>query len=221
MISLEAGKFIREWSTGPWLRLAHIDRYSSIPVLKKESVAEHSFFTALYAYVLALQTGANVNDVLARAVVHDLDEALTGDFIRPFKYSSPDLKKILHESVDYALTRALAGYSIGHIIKLKWCKAKDDSLEGQIVHLADLWSVVVYARREYILGNNFARSILDEVATWLASADWCKALAPYAQAISALARNAADEFEGKHVRLGAIKELQDPYHEDLVTRRKP
>jgi hypothetical protein len=96
-----------------------------------------------------------------------------------------------------------------------WENAKGDD-EGAIVHLADFWSVVIYARREFLLGNSYARGILAEVAVWIERGNWPVWLEPYAGAIQAMAKEAADEFAGARVRLRADKEMQDPFHEDML-----
>jgi putative hydrolases of HD superfamily len=55
-----------------WLR--------SVRVRKIESVADHSFGVAILALVEARRRGLDLGRVLRLALVHDLEEAITGDF---------------------------------------------------------------------------------------------------------------------------------------------
>jgi putative hydrolase of HD superfamily len=59
-------------------RTGWLDR--GIPAIETESVADHTFRTALLAWIVAIDDpGLDVNRVLALALIHDLAEAVTGD----------------------------------------------------------------------------------------------------------------------------------------------
>ena len=63
--------------TGSIHRMSHVNRYSSVPVNRKENVAEHSWFVAFYAYMIGKDLEAHQHEVdfgelLSRALVHDL-----------------------------------------------------------------------------------------------------------------------------------------------------
>ncbi|MEJ7763199.1 MAG: HD domain-containing protein, partial [Thermomicrobiales bacterium] len=78
---LLAGRLKRLLRTG-WL-------HSGVPPAEVESVADHSFRTALLAWLAASrEPGLNRDRVLAMAMVHDLAEALAGD---PTPYDPDDL----------------------------------------------------------------------------------------------------------------------------------
>jgi 5'-deoxynucleotidase YfbR-like HD superfamily hydrolase len=189
-------------------------------------VAEHIFFTSILAYVIALDINyeydkaiVHVSDVVTKAIVHDMDEALTGDFIRPFKYSSPELRRALHEACQHGMTRALSGTEVGKILLDRWASSKDDTVEGGIVHLADLWSVVIYARREFLLGNSYARKILTEVAHWINNATWHELVEPYARGIAHTATATAYEHSAERTRMHASEEMMDPFYRDFLSTK--
>ena len=76
-------------------RLTAVWRYSSIPVAVRENVAEHSYWVALYAVLIVRELGAgqDVQGMVAiDGLIHDVGECVTGDVVRPFKYSSPEFK---------------------------------------------------------------------------------------------------------------------------------
>ena len=144
---------------GVFLRMAHINRFSSMPLHHYETVAEHSFFVALYAYGIAIDLELSAQAkylVLAKALVHDIDESITGDIIRPFKHSSAGLESAISKATDEKIQQALLDVSNGGYLYYIWRNAKDTTLEGSIVHLADYWSVVEYSKREWMLGNRWA-----------------------------------------------------------------
>lgn len=60
-------------------RTGWLDR--DVPALEAESVADHSFRTALLAWLAALQAGSllDADRVLKLALIHDLAETMTGD----------------------------------------------------------------------------------------------------------------------------------------------
>lgn len=207
----------------PWLRMAHITRFSSLPVLNRESVAEHSFFVSLLALLMALdlreRKGEDIplGPLLARATVHDLDEALTGDFIRPFKYSSDALRRALHDSAAAALRAAVAPGPGAEQLEEWWTAAKDSSITGHLVHLADLWSCTLFARREVLMGNVLARRVLVEVNAWVSSTEWHPLVRPYAAAVS---RQCLEGYRdgGLALRAGAEGELIDPVYQSMISQ---
>lgn len=77
-----AGKLKRTLRTG-W-----INRKIKNP----ESVAEHSWRAAVLCLVLA-DKNLDKNKLVKMAVVHDLEEALTGDIITPEKEANPETSK--------------------------------------------------------------------------------------------------------------------------------
>ena len=68
--------------------LAHVPRWGIMPVIKRQSVAEHSYFVTLYAYhiceALNLE-GPIVTATLKHCVEHDRSEVYTSDIPGPVK----------------------------------------------------------------------------------------------------------------------------------------
>ena len=136
-------------------RLDYVDRFSSIPVLIKENVSAHSYWVSLYSVLIHRHLQGDdslLGAILLHAVTHDLTEALTGDVVRTFKYSSPEFKTavdtaednlfpMLHESVRelFPLWQQLAGVNYDYV------KA--------VVKAADFVSLHQYMVREMDRGN--------------------------------------------------------------------
>ncbi len=137
-------------------RLSYVDRYTSIPVSFKENVAEHSYWVSFYSALLyneIMREEGNkglvsLENILLYAIVHDLPECITGDVVRTFKYSSPELK----EQIDLAEDRIIEKFpkEVQNLLKVK---GNLNLIEKEIVKLADFISIYVYFNREKHRGN--------------------------------------------------------------------
>lgn len=154
-------------------RMSHVFRYSSVPVCRQENVAEHSWYVAFYAFLVGhdlIRQDINVDMgvLLSRALVHDIDESLTGDFLRHVKYGHPDLKRVLDEvSVQMIEKMGFELGAGGENIKEAWSTAKADDVEGQIIAVVDLARVLSYVWEEIQYGNEHVRHILGECITYI------------------------------------------------------
>lgn len=142
--------------------LDRIIRFSAQMRLKDESVSEHSFHTALYAMILAdleervFKNKVDKEKVLKTALLHDLEECLTGDIIYNFKHTEKTLteqikkmsKKFLED-----LMKKLPKEISGDYMSL-WQNSKDtQKIEGKIIEAADKLEGLIYSLNEFSLGN--------------------------------------------------------------------
>lgn len=79
----------------PVLNTDNAVRYSLLYQLKSESLADHIADVSILSYLLALRLNSygenlDVGLVLEKALLHDLDEVLTGDIPRSTKYYSEE-----------------------------------------------------------------------------------------------------------------------------------
>ncbi len=155
---------LRELLLGEPNRLRHVVRFGNCHRVHDESVAEHSYFTALYAMFLGEWCNArnpssvDMAKLLKSALLHDVEEARSGDFPRPFKYSSAAVRDALNEASGVAFVQcveSLVKNNAHAVQRLKglWTDSKDRSLEGRIVAFADYLSVVGYLWLE-VAGSN-------------------------------------------------------------------
>lgn len=182
---------IREMISGNPIRLRYVFRYSTSRVGCPESVAEHSFFVAFFCLLIGrwvegayeaqpekfaltcISCGIptprpNMEVLLERALVHDLEEARSGDVPRPFKYSSPELRELLERASREAFKQVLDDvvveppsgdggcydYSDRDILLEVWETAKDNSMEGRILAFADFLAVLGFMVQEAQHGGN-------------------------------------------------------------------
>ncbi len=153
---------INDLLTGELIRLRYVKRFSTCRVQYPETVAEHSYFTALYCMVIAdwvvERGGRKVDrgDLLRRALIHDMEEVRTGDLIRPFKHSSPEFTEQIAKASRHCFLEMLEEiFDASYVTEmvLLWETSKDDSIEGRILAFADFLSVLGYVLEE-IRGSN-------------------------------------------------------------------
>ncbi len=160
---------IRELLCGVPANLRWVQRYSTSRCFFPENVAEHSYFVCLYAKAITdwvienkthkqCEANALLGAVFERAVLHDIEEARSGDINRPFKYSTPDLQYAIGEASESACAQAIEDIWESDKLTCMWFNAWNDSKNkdyesGCIVAFADFLSVLSFVLIE---GGNSA-----------------------------------------------------------------
>lgn len=153
---------INEALNGTLRRMHHVRRYSSVPAIHPENVAEHSWQVAMLCYLIGRDLevrGITViwGDLLQKAILHDVSETMSGDIIRSYKHGSHEIRKATQDA-DYEnmvkVTEKLGFEDVAGGMLDQWLTSKNSMLEGQIVALADLLCVVSYCAAEKRLGND-------------------------------------------------------------------
>ena len=175
-------------------KLRWIDRCSNTSHIKPYSVAQHSFYMALYGLIFARVENERIaNDevnnsihpfspdrevfydlekVMSKALVHDLEESLTGDILFPLHNDYPDFKEKLDSIREQSATSILfeeLPKKVKNDFIHDWRHAKDESPEGTLVACMDKFEIIMYCLTEFELGNmgilaiyNNARRIIKE-----------------------------------------------------------
>lgn len=159
---------LRELLLGRPTRLRYVVRFSICPRIHNESVAEHSYYTAYLAMMITadlLSQGFEVNGfaVTSKALTHDMDESYSGDMIRMFKHSSPEIKIAMDTAAEKFMEEHSQEVMGNNAVCLLWKEAKSDDLEGAIVSLADFLSVVSYVVQEIQAGNHVMYEHLEDL----------------------------------------------------------
>ena len=191
MIRQEMGAYeLNRWrevvksSSGDIRRMASVWRYSSIPICVPENVSDHSYWVMLYSVMIHKEVVSQLttseetekyarNDVLLaillKALIHDAPESVTGDIVRPFKYSSAELKNAIDQAEE-KLSNQLLPKSVLDIMN----SATDVSSKADfwyvesIVKAADFMSLYQFMRREVLRGNceidGFVKRMYEDLA---------------------------------------------------------
>lgn len=143
--------------------LSSIQRYSQLHLLKPESVMEHTGFVCLFTYVLCEELDSyaltisekfNRGAALERAIVHDIDEVVTGDIPRPTKYYNKHSIAVFDEISVRGIDQIVYELSLEKSsMKKDWSCSKSGK-EGLVVALADLSSVVCKLWEEIVMLGN-------------------------------------------------------------------
>lgn len=137
-------------------------RYQNLFCHKKRSVAEHSWSVAKISQALAyLEMNKYGNPVdmgllLELAVSHDELELITGDLLSGTKRRTPAMREAVDE-----MEKVVFEEEYKKIIPSDWetrfrrfvLEAKDNSIEGKILHAADTIDALMEAIDEIELGN--------------------------------------------------------------------
>jgi len=157
-------KDVVDFITGFSRRLCHIDRFNTRPVIRKENVADHSFYVVLFSSILSEIAELNnikINkyEVLLKAVLHDIEESISGDISKALKKDSK-FKNLYLSVSELSVKRILSPLPLPISTRFldNW-KNKNASTENLIVKIADELSGIVYAREEIIMGNSYFEHI--------------------------------------------------------------
>lgn len=138
-------------------KMSALTRYSQTHLVKEESVLEHTGFVCSMAYYIGMvlvkeNVPLNIGVLLSKAVVHDMDEIITGDIPRPTKYYNEGVRGALQEIEDANMLKISAEVELESIF-YDWKKAKDGK-EGLIVAICDSLAVVYKVYYEVIMFGN-------------------------------------------------------------------
>ena len=152
-------------------RLASIERCSNTAHIQHYSVAQHSFFISFYTKLFADLENNLVNEdskintlkAIEMALVHDLEECVTGDLLYPFKHSiglsenkkkrlSTAINEVIDTHVNEELFKELPDVIKRSYIRL-WNGSKKNGNEGFLVEAMDKFEILIFALEEMDMGN--------------------------------------------------------------------
>lgn len=160
---------------GKLRRMHHVRRYSSMPLVHAENVAEHSWQVTMLSYLIGKDVQARgyvveLEELLSKALVHDISEILSGDIIRPYKYSSRAMREACQQADVKSMAELIGGLYGQDAVNLAisdlfndWAEAKGHTIEGEIVKLCDALVVVSKCVEEKMTGNGLIDGVLKEL----------------------------------------------------------
>lgn len=145
--------------------LAGVQRFSLLKQVHKENCLEHTGMVAIFAFVIAKRildrethygematSTLSLAEVLSKAIVHDWDETVTGDVVRPTKYFSKVLREEMRLAEVAGVQKIEAALSVPYLSTLH-SEAKDGPA-GYIVAFADLLAAVQHIWEEVLVSHN-------------------------------------------------------------------
>lgn len=138
-------------------RLSNIERYNNTPRIKNENVAEHSYFVAFYVMMLAdLVLEIDKERAMCLALIHDVEESISGDIPHNIKLKYPEMNKSL-EKMNLLIAKDI--FEDGDYLEL-WKETREhETLESKLVLFCDILSGYMYTKDEIKMGNTFMEYI--------------------------------------------------------------
>lgn len=136
--------------------IAVVNRYSMNHLNRSESVLEHTGGVCLLSLIIGLEHGdVDMGELLMKAAVHDLEEAKIGDIANPVKYHNASILKEIQKVGLSAIQEISNNLELPDIAEI-WINSKDDTIEGRIVRLADVISVLAKIYEEAVMYSNIS-----------------------------------------------------------------
>lgn len=164
-------------------RLKDIKRCNNFPVINQEDVAQHSFYVAFLAMVIAdeYNTWASDNNigysnpfdtehqyvtakteiVIRKALTHDLEESFTSDIPWNIKHMDEQVHETITKAINQRIDKAYENSSTMELYHDIGSKCKD-GFEGRFVDIADMLELGIYCWEERAKGNHFLQPMIDK-----------------------------------------------------------
>ena len=139
--------------------MSNVRRWSHAYCHKEEFILEHTAVVAIIALKIGKDLGADMGSLLTKALVHDMEEVITGDVPTPTKYSNATITKEFRKLERLAAHEVATAF--GEWAFNDWAASKDHTIEGQIIRLADCAAVVFKINQELILGNRYFKQFTE------------------------------------------------------------
>jgi 5'-deoxynucleotidase YfbR-like HD superfamily hydrolase len=167
---------MREMLSGDINRLRYVKRFSTCHVVHTENVAEHAYFVGLYSLLIGEWVSDHGQEVdmgvlLTKCLLHDVDEARTGDIHRPFKYYNDMITKALKWGAGQMFLEIIgkvvhkeASSALGMAMQWETCK---EGLEGSILAFSDFLAAFGYIWQEIDCANHTMFSHIESIREYL------------------------------------------------------
>jgi 5'-deoxynucleotidase YfbR-like HD superfamily hydrolase len=143
--------------------LNQVPRWGCIPRIKDHMVSSHSYWVLMYCMLLARHMELDATSTLELyefALLHDSDEAATGDIIGPVKRSA-----VIRPALDRYARESFRSWGIEHLIP-----AEPSQSTRNVVKAADIIDDMLTLSEEMALGNRRAEPLREVIANRLETA---------------------------------------------------
>lgn len=157
-------------------KLKFVVRYSGVNMIQPERLESHIIEMIGLAFDLHYGIGGfDLNKIIYLIAIHDVDEAVTVDIPRPFKYFNEDFRQLFNKTVH----NYFKSLGVDEDFLKDSENAKELGLEGKILRLLDLVQVQRKLQTEMSLGNSNLQESLDTVNGYINSQREDKELTKY------------------------------------------
>jgi len=154
-----------------------VNRFSRNHLVRPENLVHHvGVVSIICAYILNKMTEEYGQEIfksgeccslLMRCVTHDMEEIITGDLVRPIKYSSVEMIEVIKKLEEESISKVIERFDLPVRWEEDWRQAKSDQI-GLLLKVADTLAVVMTCYREISLySNNQFRKVAEECYEYL------------------------------------------------------
>ena len=140
------------------LKLTRIRRYALWNVIHDDDVGVHTYKMASIAMIMAdyynkdkdESKKVNIEILLRKALLHDLEESENGDIPFPLKNSSKDAKEFFNKVEEETIYNKMFLHMTEYRKYAAECK---EGLEGVFITIADMFDIILFTMAEMSIGN--------------------------------------------------------------------
>jgi len=177
-------------------KLKHIIRCSTYRRIHDENVAEHSYYVSILAMMIADELNTlpeyagkiSVEKVIRNSLLHDADEALTGDIIFPVKHHNKHIHEAIKSTASFMWDELFKGLPQSVQMYKEIASDCKKDLEGSCVALADMLELCLYCYEEVSLGNTNMKEIMSRGVSIIARHPFYKQLKSLQEFVAFLVR---------------------------------
>ena len=146
-----------------WRDMAHVPRWVILRRTRQQFLAEHSYFVTIYAVQIAklIQWEGDMSELMSYALVHDLNETITGDIPGPIKRAAFN-KELAEDAMKEVM---LAKFGADVVVDASFTSADIKA----IVSVADSIEEICFLMEECLVGNDkWVQPVIEEATDRLA-----------------------------------------------------
>lgn len=134
--------------------LQHIKRWGICPLIKEQSVAEHSYYVTMYALQITKILFPNEDErkmrIVEKALVHDISEIWTGDIPTPL-------------GANFEVKKAKKAKAYELYSKHSYAPYANDDIDTLIIKIADYMEALHKCVEEKRLGNTYMERAYNDI----------------------------------------------------------
>lgn len=140
--------------------MAIVPRWSIVFTTQRDTVANHSYFVAVYTHMISrvIKWEGPRTYLMFAALMHDLEETITGDLVSPIKKHILDEERMA-EYVDHKIFQSMGGLAIEYSDLMEACSTKHTEEADAIIKAADRLDALLFLIMEERRGNTVVSAL--------------------------------------------------------------
>lgn len=155
-------------------KLSNVKRFAALKLVREYSGAEHSYRVAMmgmfivdeYNSLPTTTSKISCEEVLRKALIHDLEESVVGDIPTPVK-QYPGMRDLVREASLQIMEEQIIDKSLPNREEYLRCWKEDkDGETGEVIELADKLEALLSAAYELKIGNKDLQKAFNNIRVW-------------------------------------------------------